>query len=300
MIDSYSPVSSRWIVPLRTWDMGWASSATRMASKRRSAAFAGSGVSSASRSARSSTRACFAREHLGRVAGLDPARACMVLPRDPQGVLPREPDPRVLDQGLPDHDPPLGDVRGHHPEPLGLGEQGHRPAAQEGVQERHSGPLGARNQPVDLPEDRGAKAAFSAQVRAARRATWRACGDAGKVAPLPLRTGFLRREADSLCCTGHGAPGRHRRHWSMHKATRPRFGLQEHQVFWSETGSHRLCLLPPPLPGFGHLDLGTLGGDHARDHGGHRPSGRARGVRGLRQGAQPHRALNPDPKGDIP
>ena len=61
-------------------------------------------------------------------------------------------------------------------------------------------------------------------------------------------------------------------------------------------GQHRLRLLPHPLPRVGHLGVGAMGGDHAREDGRDRPPGRARGVRGLRQGAAPDRALNPNRK----
>jgi len=53
-------------------------------------------------------------------------------------------------------------------------------------------------------------------------------------------------------------------------------------------------VLPHPLPRIRHLDLGAMGGDHAREDGRDRPPRWASGVRGLRQRAAPDRALDSD------
>ena len=54
-------------------------------------------------------------------------------------------------------------------------------------------------------------------------------------------------------------------------AREPRFGFHEHQVFWNEQGSIVCACCHIPYPRVGHLGVGAMERDHARDHGRNRP-----------------------------
>jgi len=104
-------------------------------------------------------------EQVRHVPLLDLVLVIRVLPEKPEHVLFDQPGPVVGDQRLADDGRAPGEVVADDPaEALPLGEQRHRPAAQEGVDEGQLPPGGPGEDLVDLPEDDGAELALAAEV----------------------------------------------------------------------------------------------------------------------------------------